>query len=95
MPEPEAPKIIVDTDWKSQAQAEKERLAAAEKAKAAELAGTVAVAAASATLEVGALQCCGAQMQVDPLLLLRARLVFLRTAFANQSHEALRNHSLK
>jgi hypothetical protein len=30
----EAPKIIVDTDWKSQAQAEKERLAAAEKAKA-------------------------------------------------------------
>lgn|SRR5690606_37015704 len=31
----EAPKIIVDTDWKSQAQAEKERLAEAEKAKAA------------------------------------------------------------
>lgn len=28
-----APKIIVDSDWKSQAQAEKERLAAAEKAK--------------------------------------------------------------
>jgi hypothetical protein len=34
MPEPEGPKIIVDTDWKSQAQAEKDRLAAAEKAKA-------------------------------------------------------------
>jgi hypothetical protein len=34
MAEPEAPKIIVDTDWKSQAQAEKERLAAAERAKA-------------------------------------------------------------
>lgn len=33
MPEPEGPKIIVDTDWKSQAQAEKDRLAAAEKAK--------------------------------------------------------------
>jgi hypothetical protein len=31
MPEQEGPKIIVDTDWKSQAQAEKERLAAAEK----------------------------------------------------------------
>lgn len=29
----ETPKIIVDTDWKSQAQAEKDRLAAAEKAK--------------------------------------------------------------
>lgn len=36
MPDPEAPKIIVDTDWKSQAQAEKEKLAAAEKAKAAQ-----------------------------------------------------------
>lgn len=34
MAEQEGPKIIVDTDWKSQAQAEKERLAAAEKAKA-------------------------------------------------------------
>jgi hypothetical protein len=32
MPDPEGPKIIVDSDWKSQAQAEKERLAAAEKA---------------------------------------------------------------
>lgn len=31
MPEPDAPKIIVDSDWKSQAQAEKERLAAAQK----------------------------------------------------------------
>jgi hypothetical protein len=30
----EGPKIIIDSDWKSQAQAEKERLAAAEKAKA-------------------------------------------------------------
>lgn len=29
----QGPKIIVDSDWKSQAQAEKERLAAAEKAK--------------------------------------------------------------
>jgi hypothetical protein len=36
MPEGDAPKIIVDSDWKSQAQAEKERLAAAEKAKAAQ-----------------------------------------------------------
>src|SRR5439155_261654 len=36
MPDPEAPKIIVDSDWKSQAQAEKERLAAAERAKAAQ-----------------------------------------------------------
>src|SRR5262245_38094661 len=34
MPDQETPKIIVDTDWKTQAQAEKERLAAAEKAKA-------------------------------------------------------------
>jgi hypothetical protein len=32
MAEQEGPKIIVDTDWKSQAQAEKERLAAKEKA---------------------------------------------------------------
>ncbi|MBS0186477.1 MAG: DUF1844 domain-containing protein [Planctomycetes bacterium] len=32
----EAPKIIIDTDWKSQAQAEKEKLAAAESAKKAE-----------------------------------------------------------
>jgi hypothetical protein len=35
MEQPEQPKIIVDSDWKSQAQAEKERLAAAEAAKAA------------------------------------------------------------
>lgn len=34
MSEPEAPKIIVDSDWKSQAKAEKERLEAAEKASA-------------------------------------------------------------
>jgi hypothetical protein len=34
MADQQAPKIIVDTDWKSQAQAEKEKLAAAEKAKA-------------------------------------------------------------
>jgi hypothetical protein len=34
MAQGEAPKIIVDSDWKSQAQAEKERLAAAEKAAA-------------------------------------------------------------
>jgi hypothetical protein len=33
MPDPEGPKIIVDTDWKSQAQAEKEKLVAADKAK--------------------------------------------------------------
>jgi hypothetical protein len=33
MADQQAPKIIVDTDWKSQAQAEKEKLAAAEKAK--------------------------------------------------------------
>jgi len=33
--EGEAPKIIVDTDWKSQAQAEKERLAEEQKASAA------------------------------------------------------------
>ena len=32
----EAPKIIIDTDWKSQAQAEKEKLAAAEEAKKAQ-----------------------------------------------------------
>lgn len=32
----EAPKIIIDTDWKSQAQAEKEKLAAAESAKKAQ-----------------------------------------------------------
>lgn len=31
MADPEQPKIIIDTDWKSQAQAEKERLAAASK----------------------------------------------------------------
>lgn len=35
MPAPEEPKIIVDSDWKSQAQAEKDRLAAQEAAKAA------------------------------------------------------------
>jgi hypothetical protein len=35
MEQPEQPKIIVDSDWKTQAQAEKERLAAAEAAKAA------------------------------------------------------------
>lgn len=35
MAEQEQPKIIVDTDWKSQAQAEKERLAAAEQARKA------------------------------------------------------------
>ncbi len=34
MADQDGPKIIVDTDWKSQAQAEKERLGAAEKAKA-------------------------------------------------------------
>ncbi len=33
MSDPQGPKIIIDSDWKSQAQAEKERLAAAEKAK--------------------------------------------------------------
>lgn len=33
MSDPQGPKIIVDSDWKSQAQAEKEKLAAAEKAK--------------------------------------------------------------
>jgi hypothetical protein len=33
MADQETPKIIVDTDWKSQAQAEKERLAAAEDAR--------------------------------------------------------------
>ncbi len=32
----ETPKIVVDSDWKSQARAEKERLAAAEKQKATE-----------------------------------------------------------
>jgi hypothetical protein len=36
MAEGETPKIVVDSDWKSQARAEKERLAAAEKSKAAE-----------------------------------------------------------
>lgn len=34
MAEQDGPKIIVDTDWKSQAQAEKERLGASERAKA-------------------------------------------------------------
>jgi hypothetical protein len=33
MTDPQGPKIIVDSDWKSQAQAEKERLAAAEQAR--------------------------------------------------------------
>jgi hypothetical protein len=33
MSDAQGPKIIVDSDWKSQAQAEKEKLAAAEKAK--------------------------------------------------------------
>ena len=41
MAEGETPKIVVDSDWKSQARAEKERLAAAEKAKAAEKAAKV------------------------------------------------------
>jgi hypothetical protein len=35
MADQETPRIIVDTDWKSQAQAEKERLAAAEQARKA------------------------------------------------------------
>ncbi len=35
MPEGDAPKLIIDTDWKSQAQAEKERLSEASKPKAA------------------------------------------------------------
>lgn len=33
--QPESSKLIIDSDWKSQAQAEKERLSAAEKAKSA------------------------------------------------------------
>lgn len=36
MAEGETPKIVVDSDWKSQARAEKERLAAGERQKAAE-----------------------------------------------------------
>ncbi len=36
MSDPETPKIIVDDDWKSSARAEKEKLAAAEKQKAAQ-----------------------------------------------------------
>lgn len=36
MPTPEEPKLIIDSDWKAQAQAEKERLAASAKPKAAE-----------------------------------------------------------
>jgi hypothetical protein len=36
MAEGDTPKIVVDSDWKSQARAEKERLAAAERQKAAE-----------------------------------------------------------
>jgi hypothetical protein len=39
MAEPEPSKLIIDTDWKSQAQAEKERLSAVEKPKAAPAAG--------------------------------------------------------
>ncbi len=35
MPDQEGPKLIVDTDWKAQAQAEKERLAEKEKPKSA------------------------------------------------------------
>lgn len=35
MPEGDAPKIIIDSDWKSQAQAEKDRLAAEEERKRA------------------------------------------------------------
>lgn len=31
MPEPETPKIVIDSDWKAQAQAEKERLASQER----------------------------------------------------------------
>lgn len=34
MADQEAPKLIVDTDWKAQAQAEKERLAEKDKAAA-------------------------------------------------------------
>ncbi|MGE3106763.1 MAG: DUF1844 domain-containing protein [Phycisphaerales bacterium] len=40
------PKIIVDDDWKSQARAEKERLAAAEKQRAAEAAPAAGASAA-------------------------------------------------
>lgn len=37
MSEPEKPKIFVDSDWKSQAKAEKEKLAAAEQEKAGKM----------------------------------------------------------
>ncbi|MDP1661523.1 MAG: DUF1844 domain-containing protein [Phycisphaerales bacterium] len=47
---PSSPKLIIDSDWKSQAQAEKDRLAAkeAEKAKAAPAPGAAGAAAAGA-----------------------------------------------
>lgn len=47
MAEGETPKIVVDSDWKSQARAEKERLAATEKAKADEKAKAAAAAGVS------------------------------------------------
>lgn len=55
MAEGETPKIVVDSDWKSQARAEKERLAAAEKSKAAEKAEKAKAAAENpaAALEDG------------------------------------------
>ncbi len=40
MSEPDAPKLIIDDDWKSSAQAEKEKLAALEKEKAEQAAKT-------------------------------------------------------
>lgn len=48
MAESQTPKIVVDSDWKSQARAEKERLAAAEKQKAAEKQAAKAASPAAA-----------------------------------------------
>lgn len=46
-----APKLIIDDDWKSQAQAEKERLAQAETAKPKPSAGVAGVAGAAGGVE--------------------------------------------
>ncbi|GMV26078.1 MAG: hypothetical protein AMXMBFR58_21090 [Phycisphaerae bacterium] len=53
MPEGDAPKLIIDTDWKSQAQAEKERLSEASKPKASPAAAPASAAAATGAAPAG------------------------------------------
>lgn len=66
MADSETPKIVVDSDWKSQARAEKERLAAAEKQKAAEKQAAKAAAPATSGSPGGARAADGSQGRLPP-----------------------------